>query len=73
MRIREADNLTRVARIGEDFLITGEAGIENDFSAPPRGCSGGAAVKNPPVFERKNAWPYVCFCQRTPPVRALFF
>jgi hypothetical protein len=74
MRIRQAHNLPRVTRIGENFLITGEAGIENDFAAPARDSAGSAAVKDAPVFERqrggamrnfgqfflqKSAWDYV--------------
>ena len=59
MRIRQADNLSRVARIGEDFLISGEAGIENDFAAASRNRSRGAAMKNAPILERKNSLP--CF------------
>jgi hypothetical protein len=51
VRIREANNLSGVARIGKDFLITGEAGIENDFSAAPRNGAGSAAIKNAAVFE----------------------
>ena len=54
VRIGQADNLARIARIGEDFLISGEAGIENDFAAAPGDRSRGAALKNSPVFERKN-------------------
>ena len=53
MRIGEADNLARVTWIGENFLVTGEAGIENDFPAPTRERAGGAAVKDAPVFERE--------------------
>ncbi len=54
MRIGEANDLPRVAGIGEDFLITGEAGIENDFAAAARDGSGRAAVKDAPVFERES-------------------
>jgi hypothetical protein len=59
MRIRQADALAGIARISEDFLVAGEAGIENDFSAAPRGGSRRAPMKNAPVFERKNSLP--CF------------
>jgi hypothetical protein len=52
VRIRQADNLSRVARIGEDFLISGEAGIEDDFASAPRNGTSGAPIKNSPVFER---------------------
>jgi hypothetical protein len=57
--IRQANNLAGVARVGEDFLISSEAGIKNDFAAAPSGCSGRAAMKNAPIFERKNSLP--CF------------
>jgi hypothetical protein len=61
--IGQADNLSRVAWIGEDFLVTGEARIENDFAAAPGDGPRGAAIKNAPVFERKNSlWR---FCQWT--------
>jgi hypothetical protein len=63
--IRQANNLSRVTRIGEDFLISGEAGIKNDFSAPPDDRPGGAAMKNAPVFERKNSLSCFCFRQVT--------
>ena len=51
VRIGEADNLPGVTGIGEDFLVTGEAGIENDFAAAARDGAGRAAVKDAPVFE----------------------
>jgi hypothetical protein len=52
--VSETNNLPRVAGVGEYFLISGEAGIENDFPAPARDGAGGAAVKDAPVFERQN-------------------
>jgi hypothetical protein len=52
--IGEADNLARIAGVGENFLITGEAGIENDFAAAARDGAGGTAVKNAPVFQRER-------------------
>ncbi len=54
VRIRQADNLARVTRIGKNFLIPGQAGIENDFAAAPGDRSRGAPLKNAPIFERKN-------------------
>jgi hypothetical protein len=57
--ISQADNLSRVTRISKNFLISGEAGIKNDFAAAPGVCSGRAAMKNAPIFERKNSLP--CF------------
>jgi predicted Rdx family selenoprotein len=54
MRVRQANNLSRIAWISENFLVTGEAGIENDFAAPARNGAGSAAVKDAPVFERQR-------------------
>ena len=54
MRISQADDLPGVAGIGENFLISGEAGIENDFAAAARDRAGRAAVKDAPVFQREN-------------------
>jgi len=51
VRIGEADNLPGVTGIGENFLVTGEAGIENDFAAAARDGARSAAVKDAPVFE----------------------
>ena|ERR1700676_2502013 len=64
VRIRQADNLSRVARVGKDFLVAGETGVENDFAAAPGGCPRGASSKYSSVFECKNALPYDSFCQR---------
>jgi hypothetical protein len=65
MWIRQADDLPRVARVGENFLISGEAGVENDFAAAPGDRSRGAPMKNAPIFERKNSLPCFCFRQWT--------
>jgi hypothetical protein len=54
MRIREANNLARITWIGENFLVTGEAGIENDFAAAARNRARRAAIKDAPVFQREN-------------------
>jgi len=50
MRIRQADNLSRVTGVGKDFLVASEAGIENDFAAAPRDCPGRAPVENFSIF-----------------------
>ena len=63
VRIGQADNLARITWIGENFLISGEAGVENDFAAAPGDRSRGAPMKNAPVFERKNSLPSFCFRQ----------
>jgi hypothetical protein len=53
VRVSQADNLPGVTGIGENFLISGEAGIENDFAAPARDGAGRAAIKYAPVFQRE--------------------
>ena len=52
--VSEADDLPGVAWVGEYFLISGEAGIKNDFAAPARDGAGRAAIKYAPVFQREN-------------------
>jgi hypothetical protein len=53
VRIGQADDLPGIAGVGEDFLITGEAGIKNDFAAAARDGTRRAAVKDAPVFQRE--------------------
>jgi hypothetical protein len=57
VRIGEADNLAGIAGVGEYFLIAGETGIENNFSATARASAGRAAVKYASVFQRENRAP----------------
>jgi len=54
VRIGEANNLSGVTGVGENFLISGEAGVKNDFAAAARDRAGRAAVKYAPVFEGEN-------------------
>ena len=54
VRIRQADDLPGVTWVGENFLVSGEAGIKNDFAAPARDRAGRTAVKYAPVFQREN-------------------
>jgi hypothetical protein len=63
VRIGQADDLARVTRIGEDFLIAGEAGIENDFAAAARDGARRAAVKYAPVFQSENGGAVLNFGQ----------
>jgi len=65
VRIGEANDLAGVAGIGENFLVTGEAGIKNDFAAAARYGAGCAAVKDASVFERKNRGSVLNFVQRS--------
>jgi hypothetical protein len=52
--IGEADNLSSVTGVGENFLVSGEAGIENSFSAAAGFRTCGSSNKNTPVFQRKR-------------------
>src|SRR5277367_3803318 len=52
--IREANNLAGIAGVGENFLVTSEARIKNDFAAAARASAGRAAVKYSSVLEREN-------------------
>jgi len=54
VRIGQADDLARVAGVREYFLITGEAGIENDFAAATRDSACRTAVKYAPVFQSES-------------------
>jgi hypothetical protein len=64
--------LPGVTGVSENFLITGEAGIENDFAAAARDSAGGATVKEAPVFQRKyrgsvlnfGQWVLPCFSSK---------
>jgi len=49
--IRETHSLPGIAGIGENFLVAGEAGVENDFAAAAGDGARGAAVKYSPIFE----------------------
>jgi hypothetical protein len=70
VRIRQADNLPGIAGVGENFLVTGEAGVKNDFSAAARDRAGCAAVKDAPVFQRENCGSMLNFGQCVLPRRA---
>ena len=63
MWVGQADDLAGVTRVGENFLISGEAGIENDFTAAARDRAGRAAVKYAPVFQRENRGSVLNFRQ----------
>lgn len=69
VRISQADNLARVAGVGENFLVSGQAGIKNDFTAAARNRAGRAAIKYAPVFQRECRGSMLNFVQWLP----LFF
>jgi hypothetical protein len=63
VRIGQANDLPGVTRIGENFLIAGEAGIENDFAAAPCDGASGTAVKYAPVFQSESGGSVLNFGQ----------
>jgi hypothetical protein len=64
VRVGEANNLARIAGVAEDFLVAGEAGIKNDFTAAARDRAGSAPAKNSSVLEREHGRAYLYFRQR---------
>jgi hypothetical protein len=50
MGISQADDLPGIAWVGEYFLITSKAGIENNFAAAARDRARRTAVKDAPVL-----------------------
>jgi hypothetical protein len=63
VRVGQTDNLAGVTGVGENFLISGQAGIENDFAGAARNRARRAAVKDAPVFQRENRGPVLNFRQ----------
>jgi hypothetical protein len=54
VRVSKANNLAGIAGVGENFLVTGKAGIKNDFSAVARASASRAALKYSSVFQRED-------------------
>jgi hypothetical protein len=52
--IGQADDLPGIAGIGENFLVTGEAGVENDFAGTAGASARRAAAKDASVLERES-------------------
>ncbi len=63
VRIGEADDLPGVAGVGENFLVTGERGVKNDFAAAASASARRAAVKDSSVLERENRASWLRFGQ----------
>jgi hypothetical protein len=63
VRVRQAHDLPGVTWIGENFLITSEAGIKNNFAAAARNSARGAAVKYAPVFQSESGGSVLNFGQ----------
>ena len=51
LRIGEDDDLAGVGGVGEDFLIPGERGVEDDFAASLGGRTKTPALEDAPVFQ----------------------
>ena len=64
VRVRKADDLSGVAGVGENFLVTGKAGVENNFATAARDGARGTAVKYAPVFQRERRGSVLNFGQR---------
>ena len=73
VRIRETNNLARVAWVSENFLVTGKAGIENDFAAAARHRARSSPVKYAPVFQREDCRSVMNFRQWSLRDSYLFF
>ena len=63
MRICQANDLPGVAGVGEYFLISRKAGIENNFAAAARDRAGCTAVKYAPVFQSEGGRSVLNFGQ----------
>ena len=54
MRVSQGDQLAGVGRIGKNFLITGDGGVEHHFTDGMAGRANCAAGKDSPVSQGKN-------------------
>src|SRR5277367_2531601 len=54
MGIRQAHSLPGIAGIGENFLVAGKTGIENDFATAAGSSASRTTVKNSSVLERER-------------------
>ena len=54
VRIRERHDLPTVARVGEDFLVAGDGGVEHHFADRGAGGTDGIADKDRAVCERQD-------------------
>src|SRR5437764_437135 len=54
VRAGERDDLTGVGRIGENFLVTGEGGIENNFACGVALRSDRLAAEDRPIGQREH-------------------
>lgn len=62
--IGQADNLSRVAGVGENFLISGKTGVKNNFAATAAMSARRTSFKYSSVFEREYRASLVRLLQR---------
>ena len=53
--IGEGHELTRIARIGHDFLVTGHAGVEHHFAKDRSRCTKTLTAQHGAIGEDKNS------------------
>src|SRR5260370_11056869 len=63
VRIGQTNDLPRITWVGENFLVTGEAGIENDFTAAARERARRPAIKDAPGIQREYRRSVLNFAQ----------
>src|SRR2546428_7718553 len=54
LRVCENDDLTGIGWVSEDFLVTGNGGIENYFTVAFRGRTKASALEDCPVFQGEH-------------------
>ena len=54
LRVGENHDLSGIRRIGEDFLVAGDGGIENDFTCPLDGRTITPALEDGAVFQGED-------------------
>ena len=66
VRVGQADELPGVGRVGEDFLVAGDGGIENDFPAALAARAVAAALKEPAVLQGEDCFHPLSQSSRAP-------
>ena len=56
LRVREDDDLAGIGRIGENFLISGDGGIENDLAVSFRARTKTTALEDCSVLQGEDRW-----------------
>jgi hypothetical protein len=56
MRVRQRDDLARVAGVGKDFLVPGDGGIEDHLTDGVTGGADRISFENGSVSQREDGW-----------------